>query len=259
MSWQGLVWTLDPSSFAEDCGVELDGWQSEVLTSTSRKLALLASRQSGKSTICALLALQTAVCTPDALVLLISPSQRQSSELFRKVLHHYRSLREPPDLNMMSAARLEFKNGSRIIALPGSGETVRGFSGAAAVIVDEAARVDEDIMAAVRPILATTMGRLVCLTTPAGPRGWFHSEWRDGLGWHRIKVTAREIPRISAEFLADERRALGELLYRQEYDVEFVDDGASVFNTAILEACLKPLGSLFPPGMNPFEHISQRR
>src|SRR5262249_61304346 len=75
---------------------------------------------------------------------------------------------------------------------------------------------------AVRPMLATSGGRLICLSTPNGRHGFFHDEWTNGgPGWHRIEIPASQIPRITPEFLEDERRALGEHWFRQEYCCSF--------------------------------------
>jgi phage terminase large subunit-like protein len=59
-------------------------------------LLLNCCRQSGKSTIAALLALHRAVFYPDGLILLVSPSLRQSSELFRKITDFFGRLAEKP-------------------------------------------------------------------------------------------------------------------------------------------------------------------
>ena len=78
-----------------------------------------------------------------------------------------------------TATRIELKNGSRIVALPADPDSIRGYS-ADELIIDEAARVDEELYAAARPMLAVTGGRLIALTTAAGPRGWFYRAWMDG-------------------------------------------------------------------------------
>lgn len=238
---------IDPDEFAADCGLVLDPWQSRLMESTSRKVLLLCSRQAGKSTSTALLALQMAIYDP-GLILLFSPSQRQSSELFRKVLEHLRALPDPPEIAMESAARLEFRNGARIISLPGSEATVRGYSAAKAVVIDEASRVPDEVLASVRPILATSGGRLIALSTPAGKRGWFYKAWTEGHDWHRITITADQCPRISPEFLADEMAELGPTLFAQEYQCQFTDDMAQVFSTDLINAMFtddfKPLWSV---------------
>ncbi len=64
--------------------------------------------------------------------------------------------------------------------------------------------------------------RLICLSTPYGKRGYFHNAWaRGGDDWARIEVPASRIGRISPVFLAQERRALGEAFFRQEYQCSF--------------------------------------
>ena len=94
-------------------------------------------------------------------------------------------------------------------------------------------------------MLAVSGGRLIALSTPFGRRGWFHQEWTEGQGWQRIKVTAEECPRISAEFLRQERVSLGEWWFRQEYECEFVDTGQSIFSYDLVHQAIddtvKPL------------------
>src|SRR6185369_6360406 len=98
---------------------------------------------------------------------------------------------------------------SRIIALPENERTIRGYSGAALLVVDEASRVSDALYASVRPMLAVSRGRLVVLSTPFGKRGFFFEEWSSDRAWERIRITADQCPRISPEFLEEERLALG--------------------------------------------------
>jgi hypothetical protein len=238
---------LDPLAFARDAGLEPDPWQADVLNTDSRKSLLLCSRQSGKSTTTALTALHEAIYNAPALILLVAPAQRQSIELFRKVMEFAHALPDAPEMRQESAMRAELRNGSRIIGLPGTGNTIRGYSGASLVVIDEAAQVDDDLMAAVRPMLATTRGRLIALTTPYGKRGWFYEAWTEGQDWHKVCVTAHDCPRISSEFLEDEKRELGEWIYRQEYLCEFVDTAEQFFSTAVIQAALSDeVEPLFP-------------
>ena len=182
-------------------GTEPDPWQVDVLRSQASRLALLCSRQAGKSTVSAALALATAIQEPGSLVLLLSPSLRQSSELFRKVMDHYRNLQAPVPSQAESALRLELTNGSRLVSLPGTEGTVRGYSGVKLLVVDEASRVQNELYYAVRPMLAVSGGRFIALSTPFGKRGWFYQEYTEGEGWKRVKITAYECPRISRDFL----------------------------------------------------------
>jgi hypothetical protein len=227
---------LDPVLFALDCGLTPDPWQSDLLQSRPARSLLLCARQSGKSTVTALLALWTAIYECPALVLLLSPSQRQSGELFRAVLSFHSKLEGAPQLSSESALRAEFSNGSRLVALPGTERTVRGYAAVDLLVIDESARVDNELLVAVRPMLATrTSGRLIALTTPAGKRGWFYEAWTKGEAWHRVKVKASDCPRISKEFLAEEFRELGAARFSEEYELEFRDDMEAVFAVAVIE------------------------
>ena len=214
---------VDAVTMARDVGLDPDPWQTDLLRSASARILLNCSRQTGKSTITALFAVHTAHFEARALVLLMSPTLRQSQELFKKALDIHRSLDHPVATEAESALRLELKNGSRIVSLPGKEHTVRGYSGVKLLAVDEAARVPDDLYFSVRPMLAVSGGRLMALSTPFGTRGWWYEAWRSDEPWERYKVAAADCPRIPPEFLAEERRAMGEWWYAQEYECEFLD------------------------------------
>ena len=204
----------DGVALLTQAGYVPDPWQVQVLRSQASKLLLLCSRQAGKTFVAAALALGTALREPGSLTLVLSPSLRQSQESFRRVLDLYRTLQTPIPTQGESALRLELTNGSRIVSLPGTESTVRGYSGVRLLVIDEAARVSDDLYYSVRPMLAVSQGRLLALSTPFGKRGWFHHEFSEGAGWERCKVTAEECPRIAKSFLAEERRSLPPLWYK---------------------------------------------
>lgn len=212
---------LDPARLLDARGLAPDPWQRDLLLSTDRQVLLCCSRQAGKSTTVSALALHTALFTPRALVLLLSPSLRQSAELFRQVLATDNALGRPLRSVYRSQLRLELANGSRVLCLPGREDTVRGFAGVDLIVFDEAARVPDDLYRAVRPMLAVSQGRLIALSTPFGRRGWFHAEWAGGGPWKRVRITWRDCPRITAEFIEEERRALGPSWVAQEYETTF--------------------------------------
>lgn len=217
-------------------GLEPDPSQLDLLRSKAKRMLLLCSRQAGKSRAAAALALQAALLDAPALVLLLSPTMRQSSELFRKVLEIFRTLGEPVGVQYQSVLRLELANGSRVAALPGADATVRGFSGVHTIVFDEAAQVDDSLYVTCRPMLSVSQGRLICLSTPFGCRGWFWREWVSDRAWERVRITAAECPRISPDFLEEERSVLGDRWFRQEYEVEFVDTDDQLIDTELIEA-----------------------
>jgi hypothetical protein len=233
---------LDPVALALDVGIVPDPWQAELLRTRPRRSLLLCSRGSGKSTVTALTALWTAIYEAPALIVIVSPSQRQSQEMFRTLMLFHSKLAGAPAAPDESKLRAEFSNGSRILALPGTEKTVRGLQGVAMVIIDEAAGVEDELLAAVRPMLATSKdgGRLIALTTPRGKRGWFFEAWTGTGNWTRIEVPASACPRISQEFLDEEMKALGALIFSEEYLLEFRDNEECVFPLAIIKAAFKP-------------------
>lgn len=222
---------LDPVTFAERAGIVPDEWQADVLRSDALRLLLNCSRQSGKSTTTALLSLHTATYNEGALILLLSPSLRQSAELFRTVARFYAATGATIPSTAESRLRLELENGSRIISLPASEATIRGYAGVDLLVIDEAARVHDDLYASVRPMLATSGGRLVALSTPFGKRGWWSDAWHSSHDWERVRVTAEDCPRISPTFLAEEREQLGAWWFEQEYLCQFVDGQTQAFSS----------------------------
>jgi Terminase large subunit, T4likevirus-type, N-terminal len=224
-----LKLALDRVLFAESLMPTLDAWQRDLLRSKSLRVLLNCSRQSGKSTMAAIMALHQALSGQGSLVLVLAPSERQSKELFSKIAAFYRTLGHSIPADSARKLGMELANGSRIEALPGTEKTIRGFSGASLLIVDEAARVDDGLYFAVRPMLAVSGGSLMMLSTPAGRRGVFFEEWTEGQGWERYEIPAAEVPRISPSFLEEERRSLPARVYRQEYEGSFEDTEDAVF------------------------------
>jgi hypothetical protein len=256
---------LNPGLLFRLAGFTLDPWQAGVLDSAAQRILMLCSRQVGKSTTAAALALRTALLEAPALVLIVSPSERQSGELVQKVKNFYQAVKRPrkltgrprplaavaqeeaaldaawqalPEQERESALQLHLDNGSRVIGLPGKLSTILGYSGVTLLIIDEASRVPDDLYRGVRPMLAASRGRLIGLTTPFGKRGWFYDEWTGTNRWQRVKVTAPECPRIPAEFLAEERLSLGDRWYAQEYLCSFEDTIDAVFSAAVIAAAL---------------------
>jgi hypothetical protein len=233
---------------ARRAGITPDVWQSDLLRSDAKQMVLNCSRQSGKSTISAVLGLHQAIYTPNSLVLLLAPSLRQSQELFRKLKDVYNALESPmmPQIIEESNLRLELDNGSRIVSLPGTEQTVRGFSSVGLLVVDEAAVCDDALFYSIKPMLAVSGGRIILLSTPRGRRGFFFETWTNDAGdWHRTRITASQCPRISAEWLANEKRTMPDFWFRQEFLCQFCETVDSFFNFDAIERAtsseVKPL------------------
>jgi hypothetical protein len=240
-----LAMALDPSLLLEARGLAPDPWQRALLLSTDRQILLNCSRQSGKSTVVSALAMHTALFTPNSLVLLLSPSQRQLAEIFRKVLDIYQALGRPLRAVYKTQLRLELANGARVLCLPGREGTIRSFGGVSLLVLDEAARIPDDLYRSVRPMLAASQGRLVALSTPFGQRGWFWQEWQGSGPWKRVRITWRDCPRITPDFITEETRALGPAWVQQEYECAFNSLEGVVypdFDQALVDDWPEPVG-----------------
>ncbi len=242
-STHALALTFDPTLILAAQGLQADPWQRDLLLANDSYLLLNCARQSGKSTTTAALALHQILTVPGSLVLLVAPSERQSHELFRKVHQAYLALGQPVSATKANQGELELANGSRLVALPGREETIRSYSGVDLLILDEASRVPDDLYRSVRPMLAVSRGRLLALSTPFGQRGWFHEEWVGSGPWKRLHVPWVLCPRIAADFIAEEMRALGRAWVDQEYNCLFTALEGLVypeFSQAVVE---------FPPSL----------
>jgi Terminase large subunit, T4likevirus-type, N-terminal len=228
----------DRLEFAQSLGIVPDSWQERLLCSDAPRVLLNCARQSGKSTMAAIIALHQALRWPSSLVLILAPAERQAKELFSKVATAYQTLGHIIPADSYRKMGMELANGSRIEALPGTEKTIRGFSGVDLLLVDEASRVADELYYAVRPMLAVSGGRLMMLTTPYGRRGAFYEVWTGDGAWERYEVPASQCPRISEEFLEEERQALPRRIYRQEYECSFEDTEDAVFAYEDVQAAI---------------------
>jgi Terminase large subunit, T4likevirus-type, N-terminal len=181
-----LALALDPSLILKAQGMDPDPWQRDFLLCQARFILLNCCRGAGKTRTTSALALHTALFQPKSLTQLISIPQRQAKELLRHVKQGYRAIGRPVDTIKENETELEYPNGSRNIALPGSEGTIRSFQGVNLLVIDEAAHVPDGLYASVSPLTQTSKGRTILLSTPYGQRGFFWHEWpARGVRWSR--------------------------------------------------------------------------
>jgi hypothetical protein len=228
-------------------GFEPDEKQALVLRSEAKRGILNCTRQWGKSTVAAVKAVHRAMRKPGSLVLVSSPTERQSAEFVRKAAEMMGRLGLKARGDGDNAISLLFPNGSRIVGLPGTEATVRGFSKASLILIDEASRVDDQLYKTLRPMLAVGDGDLWMMSTPFGKTGFFYECWQyGGPTWMRWTAPATECERIGKAFLEEERGSMGSLWLDQEYMCQFVDNGMEVFGRDMVERAfdndIEPLG-----------------
>jgi hypothetical protein len=225
---------------------QFDPWQEEVIQSTDRQILMNCARQTGKSRTAAWLGYKQAMTVPGSKVLVVSRVLRQAQLLFDTIMEFYAPTRALMPSLVENKLSLKLANGSKIYALPGSEANIRGFSNVSLLIVDEASKVPDVLMATVRPMLAVSQGRLIALSTPWGKRGWFHEAWTEGGDdWRRWEVPATLNPRMSPEQLDLERRTLPTLWFESEFLCKFVETDDQLFLYEDIQAAMIAMPSFF--------------
>ena len=133
-----------------------------------------------------------------------------------------------------SERRIDFPEGGMIaVRSTHHPDSLRG-EGLDLAVLDEAAFMDPRVWPEiVRPMLTTTRGAALFLSTPFG-RNWFWQVFKDGLldddgEWMSVKFATETNPLIELEELASIRRATTEHIWRTEYEAQFSDESGQVF------------------------------
>jgi cytochrome c-type biogenesis protein CcmE len=226
-----------PVEFAISVGIDPDPWQMEVLASEHPRKILCCGRQTGKSTVGAVLAVHKALTCAGSTVLVVAPGERQAKLLFSKAASLYRQAGYPLPAHSERRTGLELSNGSIIEALPAVERTTRGYS-VDLLVVDEAAAVPDMDYHGILPALIATQGEQVLLSTPRGKRGFFHELWHSGDDWQRVMVRSDEVGRIREEDLEVFRQSMPSAFFEQEFLCRFLDTEGGLFSYGDIEAPL---------------------
>jgi len=204
-----------------------DKWQIKVLN-TKGNMCICSPRQMGKSTIISEDGGEYALNNPKKSIMIIASVERQALLLFEKVLS-YIYLKNKSAIktgkDRPTKHELKLKNGSIIRCLPtgDSGYGIRGYT-IDRLYADEAAFIKEDVWAAVTPMLATTGGDIILLSTPFGTDGYFYRMFYNKQ-FTAIHVNPEEViegrdePQRTnlIQFRADEKERMTKLQYQQEH------------------------------------------
>lgn len=199
--------------------------------STARFRIIAAGRRFGKSEAAVNEVIKASVLS-GSICWIVAPTYPQSMINLRK-LKRFLPLELIKDVNktekyieLINSSTLWIKSGDRPDTLRGEGINF--------LIVDEAAMVKQDAWEeALRPALSDTQGRAVFISTPKG-MNYFHGLWARGQDpeysdYESWRFPTSDNPYIAAEEIEEARRTLPEMVFRQEYLAEFLDDVGAVF------------------------------
>ena len=215
-----IAYRLDPVLWMREVlGITPHAWQETFLRAErGASIVVLTARQVGKTTAAACGMAHSALFMPGSLSVVACPTQNQSAEALRKVREMIRMA--GAELTTENIFKLELANGSRVLALPGTEESIRGLTVDAWIVADEAARLDPSIMAALHPMRTQCPNtRFAMLSTAWSRTDPFWSAWAsDDPSWTHIKATVDVEPNlIDPDALERAKRQLSEDDFKREY------------------------------------------
>jgi Terminase large subunit, T4likevirus-type, N-terminal len=246
-----LAYRLDPTTWVREVlGVEPQPWQAEFLRAPlGASILALTARQVGKTTTAAWAIAHGMIFCPGSLSVIVCPAQRQSAEAVRRVKDSL--IKAGAKLKSDNVYGLELENGARVLALPGSDDSIRGLTVDGWIVADEAARLTDDLIAAVRPMRARQRNtRLAMLSTAWSRTDPFWTAWTsDNPSWIRLRATADcDGTPLSKDFLDLERQELGEANFKREYLGIPTGSHVSPFNWDMYERATQTPVPLVTPG-----------
>lgn len=237
-----------------------DQWQLDFLNTEGDK-QLCTGRQVGKSVVCAKDAGDYAMTHPNEVILMIAPVERQSYALFDKTLAYIgitnkKLLKRGKD--RPTKTRIILTNKTVIWCLPVGmqGAGIR-FLTVNRLYADEASRIPEDVWSAVEPMLLTTGGNTILLSTPFGAERYFYDCWinKDGAfdSFTRFSIDSETVIKErpicatwtqqqrdkALEKLAQARVRMTELQYSQEYMGQFLHNLRQVYPDELIKECMQ--------------------
>jgi hypothetical protein len=214
----------------------LDQWQREYLAAApvESRIAIAASRQSGKSTATKIFIAWCLVFVPGFTVLVASRSLRQAAYYLDMIRHQVLTIIPRDAMVQLNRLSMELPNGSQVISIPcAQPDAGRGFS-PHLVLLDEAAFAPEGLFTAIFPSVAATQGAIHMISSPNGRQGRFFEAFEGdakSIYWTR-RITWKECPRMTEAQMDMERIALGEMMFRQEFLSEFIQPLGAFFGTS---------------------------
>jgi len=224
-----------------DKPIKLYKYQKDFLNDMNDFRIVVKSRQIGLTQTIAWEALAYAIYNPNELIIIVSASMRNATDVMKYVSNAFHSL--PKGMKMEVKETKEeiiFENRSRIMSLPNNPRTVRGRP-ATRIYVDEFAMFqdDETMWEAIMPSI-TRGGKATLISTPKGKRGKFYEFWENAEknGWNKYYIPWQQCPDIKKRIKIIKQGMPDELSFRQEFCCDFIDEAISYFSYELLMDCV---------------------
>jgi len=240
----------DPVFFATNVlGIKLHLAQKEIIRCQDRYISVRASRRFGKSFLFSAMAAWAACCNKNYRVICVSRSQRQSSEMFRTIKSMVMASKIADTITRSTLTRIEFSNNSSIESLPGSSyDSLRGI-GCNMALIDECAFVNDELLAIIRPMILTSKGRLILISTPNFASGEFYRSCQPESEFTKFHFTHADVKFADGSTLIDPEDLEREMIacggvdspkYKKEFLAQFADSDGGFFDIESIKDALVP-------------------
>jgi len=199
-------------------------------------------RQTGKSLTISILAVVEALKNPGGHIIIVGPTDRQAGELFEKIRNHVQNAPIGSEVESSTQRGMMMKNKCRISAYPcgDTGDNIRGMT-ANVLILEEAAFVKDGIVNQVLlPMIASTQGKIIKISTPFGMNHFYRSfQEDDNYISHRYTwEDAVKVNHFTQEFIDEQRLQCTSLEFSTEYEAQFIADEDAFFGHKLIESCI---------------------
>src|SRR5690606_28646437 len=235
---------LDPAVLGRlALGHGLDDWQADFCRRAAAvipagpppvRAVVVCARQSGKTTGAAVAAAHRAWTRPGSVVLAVGPTQQHSANVVQRVRQVAELLPGDGQPAASSRTRLELRNRSVVVGLPGdTPSSARGWT-ADLVICDELGWFKAETWEALQSTVDARNGGIVGCSTPNGRQGPLGRVVSGSAGrWDVTTVTADDVPRLDRAMLDERRAILGRERFSVEYECQFIGSSTSAFTPRI--------------------------
>lgn len=259
-----LTLLRDPVIFSKALlGFDPYPYQIPFLYDQSNRIIMRKGRQTGGSKVLSVKTVFQTVWCPDVTYAVVSPSQRQSSLLFKSVMDYFQG---HPFLSSLlngkkakaTQTQIVLPNRSTIYSLPAGfdGRTIRGIAigVGGALLYDEAAMIPDKAFDAA-DFSTSTGGAEILNSTPLGEFGHFWNVDQQSTlsksgnpiyqGYHWPSALN---PLITPAYIAEKKLIKSDATFQQEIMGEFVSGYGKWFNRQDVEQCIDYLLAQEPTG-----------
>ena len=193
--FEDMMYTLSPIRYARSIGLDPYEWQHDVVTSENRFIAINGARRGGKSFIISFEPCHEARFNPGSVTLITAPTEAQAVEDMRFVRGFMARDPNYPEITRSSDRQIELCNGSRVIVMPATEVSARGYPNPNKLIVDEAAFIMKVIFEdCLIPMLnGNPTCRMLTISSPHGKSGdpgrFFYEIFQDS-NFDRFEIRA---------------------------------------------------------------------